>query len=378
MRTILVTPDVKLLAEIYSRQLTIPTGGLSKSPKDSLKELYSHLCSNRTKIAIPDKLTIGGLTKKHFKAKELPQYAQYINEIINRWPDINKLTPNAFPKLIEEMNSICPAEYLCVLVKIGRKTHCFYEWIVDAMDYDGVRENVFKQYVKDLNIKTCVYCNAQYATTVETEPAVTRRTLARRGKIPGRPPKLRPATLRATYELDHHYPKSLYPYLCTNFYNLYPCCGSCNKHKSDSEIKGYSLYSMSHSEKPLFFAIRPQDLVRYQQFRACSKMKVELHDNSDGSLAKIFNQKFAIDLIYEDMSDEVRWLLWRHACYKQYGSILRNQFPRLFKDGFDFDQFVLGTYSKESEAFLRPLTIMKQDIWNQLNNRRQGLIDNIE
>ncbi|TCL67476.1 hypothetical protein EV196_10232 [Mariniflexile fucanivorans] len=29
-------------------------------------------------------------------------------------------------------------------------------------------------------------------------------------------------------ELDHYYPKSLYPYFGVSFYNLIPSCQSCN------------------------------------------------------------------------------------------------------------------------------------------------------
>ena len=37
-------------------------------------------------------------------------------------------------------------------------------------------------------------------------------------------------------------------------------------------------------------------------------------------------------------------------------------------EGFDFDRYILGTYAKKDEALKRPLTVMKQDVWEQIMN----------
>ena len=78
--------------------------------------------------------------------------------------------------MINQMENILGQEALKVSVTIAKQTpYSFSDLIIKAMDYKGVREKVFPDYVRNnaLDIKTCVYCNAQFAITAETEPALT-------------------------------------------------------------------------------------------------------------------------------------------------------------------------------------------------------------
>lgn len=68
-------------------------------------------------------------------------------------------------------------------------------------------------FVEQLDLKTCPYCNRNYTFLVNEENG-----------------KLRP-------EIDHFYPKSIYPFLAMSFYNLIPSCSICNHTKSDKVEK---------------------------------------------------------------------------------------------------------------------------------------------
>lgn len=235
MRRIVVNEEIKLLAEKYAKGLDNGTN-LSAKPLDNLKALKETLSRNTTKIIFSAKQSNPkGNKKKTFSATDLPQYAEYTQTIIDLYSSINKLLPWQYGVVIQRMKSILKPEYLIAAVKTAKaEPYSFADLIIKAMDYKGVRENVFPDYVRNdaLGIKTCVYCNAQFAVTAETEPSLTPAMIKKRGKRRGRKPQPRPAILRANYELDHNLPKSVYPYLCTNFYNLIPCCSSCNKHKN--------------------------------------------------------------------------------------------------------------------------------------------------
>ena len=50
----------------------------------------------------------------------------------------------------------------------------------------------------------------------------------------------------------------------------------------------------------------------------------------------------------------------------QERKILNEEFADLDIEGFDFDRYILGTYAKKDEALKRPLTVMKQDVWEQI------------
>lgn len=87
----------------------------------------------------------------------------------------------------------------------------------------------------------------------------------------------------------------------------------------------------------------------------------------DGTLAERFNFIFDIDRIYAEHEDEVEELLWRNRIYtKGIVNATNKQFAELDIEGFDFERYILGTYAKKDEVWKRPLTAMKQDIWEQL------------
>ena len=370
MRKIVVTDDIKQLAKEYADGLAQGTNPSSK-PLDNLKKLKSDLQRNTTKLYFSAKQpNPKGHKKANFSAIKKPEYAKYIQKIIDNYDILNDLLPWQYDSMINQMENILGQEALNVSVTIGKQNpYSFSDLIIKAMDYKGVREKVFPDYVRNdaLDIKTCVYCNAQFAITAETEPALTPAMIKKRGKRRGRTPNPHPAVLRANYELDHNMPKSIYPYLCTNFYNLLPCCSSCNKHKSDRPL-AFTLYAQAGEElEPLYFELPPEDLVKFQTKHICGGLHVELHDKGDGTLAKEFNNRFAIDAVYKEHSEEIRELLWRHKIYSPSAiQALNDSVPGLFADGFNIDRFVLGTYTESKDVFKRPLTIMKQDIKKQL------------
>lgn len=370
MRRIVVTDEIKHLAETYAKGLE-NGANLTSKPLENLKVLKDALEKNTTKLYFSAKLhSQNGNKKRYFYATQQRKYAEYVQLIIDTYSEINKLRPWQYGDVIWRMESVLKPEFLKVSVKIAKRDpYSFADLIIKAMDYKGVRENVYPAYIRNqvIGIKTCVYCNAQFAVTAETEPALTPAMIKKREKRRGRKPQPRPAILRANYELDHNLPKSVYPYLCTNFYNLIPCCSSCNKHKSDRPLD-FSLYARKGEElEPLYFELPAEDLLKFQVYNVCRGLHVELHDKSDGSLAGEFNKRFAIDAIYKEHSEEIRELLWRHKIYSSSGiAALKDGFKDLFQDGFDIDRFVLGTYADTQDVFKRPLTIMKQDIMKQL------------
>lgn len=68
-----------------------------------------------------------------------------------------------------------------------------------------------KEFLNKLGIDTCVYCNRNYTLQIVDN--------------------------RVRAQLDHFYPKDIYPILALSFHNLIPSCSSCNhiKLKDDPE-----------------------------------------------------------------------------------------------------------------------------------------------
>ena len=77
------------------------------------------------------------------------------------------------------------------------------------------------KFCKGLNVFVCPYCNRQYIFTVAEHEE---------HQLEGS------VTCYVRPELDHFYPKDIYPYLSCNLYNLVPSCSVCNHAKSDTDF----------------------------------------------------------------------------------------------------------------------------------------------
>ena len=89
---------------------------------------------------------------------------------------------------------------------------------------------------KQLNIKSCPYCNAQYTLTIQSKD---KDSLAK-------------------FQFDHFFSKERYPYFSVSLYNLIPSCASCNHKKSNK------IFSLERNYHPY-----------YNSIAAFSKFKLE-------------------------------------------------------------------------------------------------------
>ena len=312
------------------------------------------------------------------KGSKYFRVSEYVEKIVEKYDNLNNMLPSKFDECFSNINSALKdvaVDDIWIKFKGKKDKQPLYEVIVDVMGYNKVRARLMPNYVKKLEIRSCVYCNAQFAMTTLIEDVHEKIKTGKRG----RPKEARIIPLMGGYyELDHNKPKSKYPFLCTNFYNLQPCCGSCNKRKSAQDLP----YSMYYEEgdphpTPLHFALSPQDVIDFHTKGKCRGIKAYLSDEDkpgqpvvakkDGTLAERFNYIFDIDKIYAEHEDEVEELLWRNRIYtKGIVDATNKQFGELDIEGFDFDRYILGTYAKKDEVLKRPLTAMKQDVWEQL------------
>ena len=405
MRRILIDDRIKKLAAEYVKKLPLVVGEV----KADLKNLADDLKKESTEILIctpvegkkakgkssirkkmrPDAIEAANAEQSlkdkqekfksvHHKGSEYLRVSEYVEKIVEKYDNLNNMLPSKFDECISNINSALKdvaVDDIWVKFKGNKDKRPLYEVIVDVMGYNKVRARLMPNYVKKLEIRSCVYCNAQYAMTTLIEDVHEKIKTGKRG----RPKEARIIPLMGGYyELDHNKPKSKYPFLCTNFYNLQPCCGSCNKRKSAQDLP-FSFYYEDGDPHPtpLHFALSPQDVIDFHTKGKCKGIKAFLCDEDkpgqpvvtkkDGTLAERFNYIFGIDKIYAEHEDEIEELLWRNKIYtKGIVDATSKQFEMLKIDGFDFDRYILGTYAKKDEVLKRPLTAMKQDIWEQL------------
>lgn len=377
MRKILITTEIKRLAEEYATRMearTCPQTG--KSPKERLEKLSRQLRLASANIKILQSKAKKGHPAKHiiYGGNKYTLVSDYVQEIYQNYNGLNKLLPSEYNRaIISKMEELISVDLLSkISIKLPKKRWMtLSEYIVDAMQYDKVQSDIMPEYIRKLGIKTCVYCNAQFTTT----SCVQKITSAPKGKYLV---KEDPITC---YDLDHNMPKSKYPYLCTNFYNLQPTCSSCNRRKGNREL-GFSLYYESDTDdpRPLHFALAHKDILRFRTTNDFRNIKAYLCNKGQStppsmadttSLAGEFNSKLGVQAIYDEYSEIVEEILWNHKIYSNgLMTALAKQLPSLGLNQFSIKRFILGGfYEKETDFLKRPFSVLKEDIWEQLQKK---------
>jgi hypothetical protein len=328
MRRIFIDDAIKAKATSYAEALT--TKGRNpmnwhknKMPLEQLKEFAKFLSE------IPE-----------------PQYAHYVNTIVKRYKDLLVATPDKFADFCTLFSGIKGID-LNKKFTYRKTDQEFYKHIIDCMRYKDLRSNLLRQYIKDIKIKACVYCNAQYAIT-------TYKFRAANGN----------AKIIGTYQFDHFLPESKFPFLCTSIFNLQPSCATCNESKSNRDAK-FELYTSSHDKQDVFrFELQSVDDYMKDDLE---NLHVELQsDNKD--LLDNHQDLFHIDQIYSQHTDVLqRVVVIMKSNNKAYRASLKESLTNLFPDGVqDPEYFFFGYYMQPEHIHLQPLSKMVQDVVKQL------------
>ena len=324
MKQIVIQKHIRSIAKDYLKVLRQKSAARYQTPEDRLLDF-----------------------ERKLRKKHLPDYADYIKAIRRHYPIIIRLQPECYDWFHKRyFESLTHNLDLSKMIKCGATTKKFYEWVSDRMRYDDVRSFWLLPFMKQLNIKTCCYCNAQYATTF----------------INGN-------DSLASYDLDHYYPQSKYPYLSTSFFNLIPSCGCCNRHKSNRDDSRYPLYVTKRMQL-LRFNIKPNSLIQYWLTANHETLYIDVVDGKDApsGFADEYDNIFHIRKLYTAYLDEVEEILWKSRIYNDsYKKQLRQSFDKLFAHEPDkFSRLYYGFYIEESDILKRPLSKMKQDIAKQI------------
>lgn len=295
------------------------------------------------------KLTISGY--KRGKKKE------YIQKIIDNYDRIIKAKPIEQIQLIKEFEELLPyKEFNDPGKKEPKEENSFYSKVVEAMRYEDLREKDILPMLKEIGIKACVYCNALLTVVLEQ----TYKQGKRRKKIMDKP-------IKANLELDHFYPKSKYPFLCTSFYNLYPTCSNCNRAKHNKDSK-FQLYTDDNEVEVFKFSIEEDSIIKYWKNKNLDDIKIQFDALSDNDgLLENHNELFCIPQIYDTQKDLAEELIHKAFVYNNsYKEDLIRNFHELFPDKTIIKRLILGNYDKPVEIHKRPMAKFTCDIGKQL------------
>ncbi len=208
--------------------------------------------------------------------------------------------------------------------------------------------------VENLGIKTCPYCNRNYISFVKTKKKKTRP------------------------QLDHFYPKAIYPFLACSFYNLIPSCSACNHMKSDDDSykdeKDGNLvhpYNVKDGDFTFSYTFDNLDILKSideKNIKFEDEQKIEI--TLDRKYEKN-NDYFQLETIYQNHKDIVIELILKEINYP------KSYIDELVKNGFGTEEeiyrFIFSNYLKTDDLHKRPLSKLTRDIVEEL-----GILEKIK
>lgn len=278
----------------------------------------------------------------------IPNYSNddvnLINDLINNFENIIKATSSEIPSLIEKFTI---GNYANLLINVaGNRTNLCID-IEEKFNYNDFRKSAkVSWFCEKLEIKACLYCNAQFTLAVGKQ---------------GNAKKL-------LFQLDHYYNRRRYPFLSLTLGNLIPCCSSCNIAKSKKDFDSNSFFHpyLEDLNSHFTFKIDEDSILKYLiEKREVELLKPTIQTTDNRVLNHI--EAFRLNYIYDKHTDIVEELILKSLYYnKSKRNELKTTFEELNFDNSTIDRFILGNYTLDSEINKRPLSKLSKDIGKQL------------
>lgn len=286
------------------------------------------------------------------------KYYKYIENYINQkdtkysLENINCELLTIFDKDLEQIITAKPNE-IRELIKIAPKD--FTKDITQLKNlYEVFRNKWAVEFIEDLNIKVCPFCNREYIFKFED-------------KIKGKP--------RIIASLDHYYDKDTYPFLSVSIFNLIPCCHICNskfKHtKNFYNEKHLHPYEDSFNEKAKFSQFFNDVNEENKRFGLLSKERICLTlkplDNKDKATQNTI-ETFRLETLYDEHKDIVLELIQKAQIYNEsyVDELFQKYEGTLFKNREDVLRHITGGYVEDKDINKRPLSKLIKDISEEL------------
>jgi 5-methylcytosine-specific restriction endonuclease McrA len=135
--------------------------------------------------------------------------------------------------------------------------------------YDGKFQPLIANFFeKNLNLRTCYYCNIDFINVYDEE------------------------NNKNKFTLDHFIDKGRYPYLALSIFNLIPCCSVCN-----SKVKGSTPFYEDRELKdtnPYLKSFKFDEKVKFKLFlhKNCKDLNIKSKDDIDIPLKERYSNEY--------------------------------------------------------------------------------------
>ncbi len=201
--------------------------------------------------------------------------------------------------------------------------------------YVKIRKEYLQKVLDSLNLSVCPYCNRQYIFSAGDGHKVSA-------------------------QFDHFYSKTKYPHLALSFYNLIPCCPTCNKAKGEESIQ----------INPYIEDFGDNGKIQIDSLLNCilNDVKWDVKIESDDR-CKTNIRAFALDELYKKHKDYAHEIVLKSiANQKGYFDQLTTTFRHMGITDMVIERILWGNYLDQEHWSDRPLSKMTVDIIKQLRD----------
>lgn len=292
------------------------------------------------------------MDKDASKFFKLINYPNAIKRIVNlpadRLTTFIDIVEKHFPQLMidRKAKENNPSASVSILYKCIKKAFSNYGYDSDSFPVEELMD--------DLDLTVCPYCNRSFIKSIQVKQNKVGKNIYVKG------------------QLDHFYPRALYPYLAICKHNLIPSCPSCNgvsgKHDDNTRTKNVvNPYLLSNSNGMKF----KMTIVGkgFANMRTCANaISIDVDCTACPDLANnedIFHLK-KIYATHTDYAAEIYYksILRLPNVYKQYiGRKMYSHGININKE--DYERLLLGIYTQEKDYRKRPLSKFCSDLARQ-------------
>lgn len=294
--------------------------------------------------------------------KELQDIETSLNRHLSR-----KLPIKSKNVLLSNISEICTSQNLDTYaipdsILFPRNTRRYVDILLRIIGYHKFNKGDYsKKYNKDIiwnrhtfiqksGVTVCPYCNRQYITSFHKNNCCL-----------------------TTADIDHYYPKTQYPLLSMNFFNMVPSCTICNSKMKGRNIlkqEDMTLNPFFDDSDCLYFRTNNDKLSEIYPFaKSSTKIYVDVNTEKDFHVQKrAENSKkiFYLPNIYSAHVQEVVKIKENinHFSEKYFNNVFQKNYKGVYKSYEEFEQALFDfNYLNDGDA---PLTKLKKDIYNQL------------
>lgn len=219
-----------------------------------------------------------------------------------------------------------------------------YDELVKGINYDSDKKKYSAyEFVSLINLKTCPYCNRNYISIIDKKYTHQKKT--------------RP-------ELDHFHPKSIYPFLAVNYYNLIPSCSTCNKLKSDDDsLRLMNPYDEAIKKIEITYWLNDMKFYNVTSLKDISFESEKSITIEIDNITPSHNYAFQLDNLYQEHRDVVIELILKYINYP------KSYIDELSKFGYSPEEiyrFIFSNYYNDEDLSKKPLSKLIKDIATEL------------